>query len=99
MPRNNRPKGFKGGDDDEPMDIARLREGIARTEFKNGIEFTVQTTAGKNADADKKWICPGCNLTFGPGISHVVVWETDLGAGNRRHFHNVCWKKFQGRLY
>ena len=100
MPRNNRPKGYKNsGDDDEPMDIRRLRDGIAKTVMKNGIEFTVQTTSGRNADGDKRWICPGCNLNFGPGISHVVVWETDLGPQNRRHFHNVCWQKFQGRLY
>jgi len=98
MGRNNKPKGFSRGDDEEPMDIARLRDGIKKTVFKNGIEFSVQTTSGKMADGDKIWKCPGCHITFGPGISHVVVWESALDVSTRRHFHNVCWQKYQGRL-
>ena len=82
-------------DDDEPMDVRRLRDGIAKTVMKNGIEFTVQTTSGRNADGDKRWICPGCNLNFGPGISHVVVWETDLGPQNRRHFTMFVGRSFK----
>jgi hypothetical protein len=81
------------------MDIARLREGIAKTVFKNGVEFTVQTTSGRKAEDDKRWTCLGCNLVFGPGISHVVVWETAVGPQNRRHFHNGCWQKYQGRIF
>lgn len=81
------------------MDIARLRDGIKKTVIKNGIEFQVQTTSGKTADGNKTWLCPGCNLNFGPGISHVVVWEASMGVSQRRHFHNVCWQKFQGRLF
>ncbi|MBJ7280416.1 MAG: hypothetical protein JHD31_00880 [Rhodoluna sp.] len=99
MGRNNKPKGFSRGDDEEPMDIAKLRDGIKKTVFKNGIEFSLQTTSGKTVDGAKTWICPGCNISFGPGISHVVVWESALGVGKRRHFHNVCWQKFQGRLF
>jgi hypothetical protein len=99
MGRNNKPKGFsRNDDDDEPMDIARLRDGIKKTVIKNGVEFSVQTTSGKKADGDKTWTCPGCHLVFGTGISHVVVWESALGVQNRRHFHNMCWQKFQGRL-
>jgi len=100
MPRNNRPRGFRQpDDDDEPLDLARLRDGIAKTVIKNGIEFTVQTTSGKKAEDGKTWTCPSCHIVFGPGISHVVVWETDLGPQNRRHFHNICWQKYQGRLF
>lgn len=100
MPRNNKPRGYQRDDgDDEPMDIARLRDGIKKTVFKNGVEFFVQTASGKNAEETKRWICPYCNLSFGPGVSHVVAWESDLGPEKRRHFHNVCWQKFQGRLF
>jgi len=101
MPRNNRPKGFRKGDDDddEPMDIARLRDGIKKTVYKNGVEFSVQTTSGKTAEETKRWICPFCSLSFGPGISHIVAWESAEGPSKRRHFHNVCWQKFQGRLF
>lgn len=100
MGRNNKPKGFKKSEqDDEPMDIIRLRDGIKRTEFKNGTEFYVQTTSGNNAEESKKWICPFCSLTFGTGIAHVVAWESAYGPEKRRHFHNQCWKKFQGRLF
>lgn len=98
MPRNNRPKNSKRSEDDEAMDLERVRSGIARTEIKNGIEFTVQTTAGRNAEETKRWICPFCNVSFGPGVSHVVAWESATGTHQRRHFHNECWKKFQGRL-
>lgn len=99
MGRNNKPKGFSRGDDEEPIDIARLRDGIKKTVFKNGIEFSVQSTSGKKADGNKTWICPGCHITFGPGTAHVAVWESAIGVEKRRHFHNVCWQKFQGRLF
>jgi hypothetical protein len=100
MPRNNKPRGFqRGSDDDEPMDIARLRDGIKKTVIKNGIEFFVQTASGKNDEETKRWICPFCHLSFGPGLSHVVAWESEYGPEKRRHFHNACWQKFQGRLF
>jgi hypothetical protein len=100
MGRNNKPKGLKrDDDDDEPMDVIRLREGIKKSVIKNGIEFYVQTTSGNNAEESKKWICPFCSLTFGVGISHVVAWESAYGPEKRRHFHTACWTKFQGRLF
>ncbi|MBU6144287.1 MAG: hypothetical protein KGQ56_02320 [Acidobacteria bacterium] len=99
MPRNNRPKKAKRSSEDEPSDLEHVRSGIARTEIKNGIEFTVQTTSGRTAEQTKRWICPFCNQSFGPGISHIVAWETDGGTDKRRHFHTNCWAKFQGRLF
>jgi hypothetical protein len=100
MGRNNKPKGLKrDDDDDEPMDVIRLREGIKKSVIRNGIEFYVQTTSGNNAEESKKWICPFCSLTFGVGISHVVAWESAYGPEKRRHFHTACWTKFQGRLF
>jgi len=98
--RNNKPKGFqRNNDDEEPVDIVRLRDGIKTTVIKNGVEFSVQTTSGNNAEESKKWTCPFCSLSFGTGISHIVAWESAYGPEKRRHFHDACWKKFQGRLF
>jgi hypothetical protein len=98
--RNNKPKGFqRNNDDEEPVDIVRLRDGIKTTVIKNGVEFSVQTTSGNNAEESKKWTCPFCSLSFGTGLSHVVAWESAYGPEKRRHFHDACWKKFQGRLF
>ncbi|MFZ4117585.1 MAG: hypothetical protein ACOYKO_03775 [Rhodoluna sp.] len=100
MGRNNKPKGFqRNNDDEEPVDIVRLRDGIKTTVIKNGVEFSVQTTSGNNAEESKKWTCPFCSLSFGTGISHIVAWESAYGPEKRRHFHDACWKKFQGRLF
>ena len=100
MPRNNKPKGFRrDNEDDEPIDIARLRDGIAKTVIKAGVEYTTQTTSGRNAEEAKRWICPYCSLSFGPGIAHIVVWESAFGPSKRRHFHSSCWPKFQDRLF
>ena len=100
MGRNNKPKGFqRNNDDEEPVDIVRLRDGIKTTVIKNGVEFSVQTTSGNNAEESKKWTCPFCSLSFGTGLSHVVAWESAYGPEKRRHFHDACWKKFQGRLF
>jgi hypothetical protein len=98
--RNNKPKGFqRNKDDEEPVDIVRLRDGIKTTVIKNGVEFYVQTTSGNNAEESKKWTCPFCSLSFGTGLSHIVAWERAYGPEKRRHFHDACWKKFQGRLF
>jgi len=100
MGRNNKPKGFKRAtDEDEPIDVIRLRDGIKKTVIKNGIEFSVQTTSGKTAEESKQWICPFCSISFGPGVSHLVAWESAYGPEKRRHFHIACWQKFQGRLF
>jgi hypothetical protein len=32
------------------------------------------------------------------GISHIVAWDSVRGVETRRHFHNACWKSFQGPL-
>lgn len=101
MGRNNKPKGFRREKDEdlEPLDLIRVRKGVLKTEIKNGVEFSVQANTGTNLDGEKQWTCPFCNLMFGVGVSHVVVWEAATGPEKRRHFHNVCWKKFQGRLF
>ena len=98
MPRSNRPKNSKRNNEEDSLDLERVRSGIARTEIKNGIEFTVQTTTGRAAEEGKSWKCPYCQISFGPGIAHIVAWETAGGTNDRRHFHTACWTKFQGRL-
>lgn len=75
-----------------------LSRGIRRTEFKRGVEYTVQSTSGKSEDADKVWICPHCNQTIQRGIAHVVAWDAHRGLDTRRHFHSACWKAWQGTL-
>jgi hypothetical protein len=76
----------------------RVRSGTKRTELKRGIPYTVQTSTGRNAESDKSWVCPHCNLDITVGISHIVAWDEVRGVDTRRHFHTNCWAKFQGTL-
>jgi hypothetical protein len=93
--RNRDPK--RGGTF-QPLDLEKVRIGIKRTEFKRGVEFAAQTTAGARADDDKSWVCPNCNLSITKGQNHTVAWDAVRGVETRRHFHNACWKAFQGPL-
>ena len=81
-----------------PLDMDRVRTGSARTEIKRGVEYSVQPTAGANAEDDKTWVCPHCNLQITKGIAHLVAWDAIRGVETRRHFHTACWKSFQGPL-
>jgi hypothetical protein len=98
VPRNNRPKRFNNREVPEELDFSLLRMGIRRTEIKRGIEYTTQTSVGANADDDKSWVCPHCNLQISKGLSHIVAWDSVRGVETRRHFHTACWKSFQGQL-
>jgi hypothetical protein len=41
--------------------------------------------------AGKRYVCPTCDATIGPGVGHVVAWpEGQLDA--RRHWHRHCWR-------
>ena len=99
MPRSNRPRGAKR-QSEEPaeLNLDVLRTGIKRTEIRRGVEYQVQSTIGANADQDKLWICPHCHGEITKGIAHTVAWDAVRGVGTRRHFHNACWKSFQGPL-
>lgn len=81
-----------------PIDMDRVRYGRLRTEIKRGVEYSVQTSTGANAEDDKTWVCPHCNLQITKGIAHTVAWDSVRGVETRRHFHNACWKAFQGPL-
>ena len=100
MPRSNRPKRSKNSKREEPVeiDLDRALRGMKRTEVKNGVEYTVQTSSGANAEDGKTWICPHCHVTIQKGVTHIVAWDAHRDVSTRRHFHNACWKSFQGPL-
>ena len=80
------------------LDLSRLKTSLPHTELKRGIEFQVQQTSGHNAETGKVWICPVCVISIEPGIQHTVAWDLHRGVQTRRHFHNHCWKLFDGML-
>jgi len=41
--------------------------------------------------ADKTYICPGCNQEIRPGTGHLVIVPVSDPAG-RRHWHSPCWE-------
>ena len=98
MPRHNRPRGSKRNHEPEELNLSAARLGIRRTEVKRGVEYTTQTSVGANADDAKTWVCPHCHLQIAKGVSHIVAWDSVRGVETRRHFHNACWKSFQGPL-
>jgi len=53
---------------------------------------------GSNAEEGKTWVCPVCVVVIEPGIVHTVAWDIHRGVQSRRHFHNHCWKLFDGIL-
>ncbi|MGA2529857.1 MAG: hypothetical protein ABSG36_11925 [Acidimicrobiales bacterium] len=46
--------------------------------------------------ADKTYICPGCNQEIFPGTGHVVVVPLSDPTG-RRHWHSPCWEHRERR--
>jgi hypothetical protein len=82
----------------EELDVSRLRLSIPHVELKRGIEFQVQQTMGSNAEEGKTWICPMCVVVIEQGVVHTVAWDVHRGVQSRRHFHNNCWKLFDGLL-
>ena len=47
--------------------------------------------------ADKTYICPGCNQEIWPGTGHVVIVPVSDPTG-RRHWHSPCWEN-RGRRH
>ena len=41
--------------------------------------------------ADKIYICPGCNQEIRPGTGHLVVVPVS-DPSSRRHWHSPCWE-------
>lgn len=97
MPRSNRPRRPRPGDDgSDEEDLGRLLSGWRRTEVRRGRSWNVQPVGiGRS---EKEYRCPGCGNLIEPGIAHLVVWRADGVLGDerdladRRHWHNACWK-------
>jgi hypothetical protein len=100
VPRSNRPKRSRAdrNQEAEELNVDAVRIGVKRTEIKRGVSYVVQSTAGTLADDGKTWICPSCHITITKGTAHTVAWDEVRGIDTRRHFHNHCWKVFQGPL-
>ena len=96
--KSRRNRTSKWGAEFQPLDLDRVRIGAKRLEIKRGVEYAVQSTSGQNAEEDKTWVCPHCNQGISKGQSHTVAWDSIRGVETRRHFHNACWKSFQGPL-
>ena len=96
MPRSIRPRGQRGGaNDEDDFDIARALVGRLRTESKRDGLWNVQPLAASSAV--KSYLCPGCGLTIEPATAHTVAWRADglMGEADdlagRRHWHSHCW--------
>ena len=96
MPRSNRPRGRRPGEDDDEFDLSRVFVGRLHSEQRRDGLWNVQPLTATNAV--KTYICPGCGLDIAPGIAHVVAWRADglMGEADdiaaRRHWHSHCWK-------
>lgn len=96
MPRSNRPRGRRATDDDDALDLDRVRRGLKRVESKRSGEWNVQPVTA--AGAIKVYLCPGCRGDVAVGIAHLVTWRADglLGEqaalADRRHWHEHCWR-------
>jgi hypothetical protein len=96
MPRSNRPRGARHDDENDDLDLDRVRAGWRRTEVRRGISWNVQPISA--VQAVKEYRCPGCGNAVDEGVAHLVVWRADgvLGEANdladRRHWHTHCWR-------
>jgi hypothetical protein len=98
MPRSNRPRGRRGGadDDEDGRDITRALFGGRTTERKRDGLWTVQSLSATSAA--KSYTCPSCSRTIAPGVAHMVAWRADglMGEADdlaaRRHWHTHCWR-------
>ncbi len=47
-------------------------------------------------EAQKMYLCPGCNREISPGTGHIVA-VPNLDPDLRRHWHKGCWKNRENR--
>ena len=96
MPRSNRPRGRRPGNDDDEPDLSRALYGARVDVRKRGRLWSVQSVA--SSAAAKRYICPGCGRDILPGVAHTVAWRADGIMGEvedlaaRRHWHTHCWR-------
>jgi hypothetical protein len=61
-----------------------------RHEQWRGEDYVVRSVTG--TAAGRPYRCPGCDQEIAPGRPHIVSWPVDdIEAGDRRHWHTVCW--------
>ena len=104
MPR--RTRGRDAGRGDEPRRSGTRRTGTAGTgagalsRLIIGEPSLVESPEGPGLaemrriqpyQADKTYICPGCNQEIRPGTGHLVIVPLSDPAG-RRHWHSPCWE-------
>ena len=88
MGRRNVPRRRSGVAAPAP-DQRPLGLGVHRLELWAGEDWAVRPIAG--TAATKAYRCPGCDHEIRAGEPHVVTWPLEVGAGDRRHWHTVCW--------
>ncbi|HEX5596901.1 MAG TPA: hypothetical protein VFX61_12930 [Micromonosporaceae bacterium] len=88
MPRRNRPR----RDPAPPLDLERVRRGVGTVQAWRDGEWQVRAIPGPAAV--KTYRCPGCDQEIRPGVAHLVAWPADGRGdlGDRRHWHNSCWR-------
>ncbi|MCU1469811.1 MAG: ATP/GTP-binding protein [Glaciihabitans sp.] len=96
MPRSNRPRGRRSGEEVDDLDLSHVLSGrLTAVQKRDGLWNVQPLTA---ANATKVYICPSCGLEIAPGVAHTVTWRADgiMGeAGDlaaRRHWHLHCWR-------
>lgn len=58
----------------------------------DGLYGDVEVRRVQPYQAQKQYICPGCNNTIPVGMGHVVTVPS--GAPDlRRHWHHACWQR------
>ncbi len=92
MPRANRRRR-----DETPLDVGRALGGLTQQQTFGGREWNVRRLTG--ASSARAYRCPGCEQEIRPGTPHVVVWPAEGvgGIGDRRHWHNACWRARETR--
>ena len=70
---------------------------VARTENHPDGEWKVTSLTGETSV--KVYRCPGCQGEIQPGTAHIVAWNVDYSAEDRRHWHTACWKRRTPRRY
>ncbi|WP_461029429.1 ATP/GTP-binding protein, partial [Streptomyces sparsus] len=88
-PRRNRPRGAPPDHRRAADDDGGERYGLERTDSWRGEDWEIRQITG--GAAAKHYRCPGCDQQIPPGVPHLVAWQQDGGADDRRHWHRACW--------
>ncbi len=56
----------------------------------------VETRFIQPYQANKFYVCPGCNRDIPPGMGHMVAVPVDA-PDLRRHWHRGCWNNRKNR--